>query len=285
MHFGFRRDGDVLTPRARAALFGLAICWLSSSAPAFHDEQLHVSEDTAYTLPRGDVRLGLWKVDYAPWEPFFFGTYQWPWLLAVGNLHAKWRYWHDDDWAFAVATGFYHFDTKNLKRVDQKAGNAQIDVAPLELSGTYRFGPRYALSLNGVFTNVKIKGQLTRTDLRGAGEGAVNNFQLVTNFEWRYTRVTAFFATARYLVFQRGDANADVELHPDAYTTVAIHYSGQADGVEFRNAGSLELGAVMSWQTFNLRLGYGYGNYNVPGVNFVTAQKLFFPDFDLFWVF
>ena len=97
--------------------------------------------------------------------------------------------------------------------------------------------------------------------------------------------MTAFFATARYLVFQRGTANADVELHPDAYTTVAIHYSGQADGVEFRNAGSLELGAVMSWQTFNLRLGYGYGNYNVPGVNFVTAQKYFFPDFDLFWIF
>jgi hypothetical protein len=288
LHVRHGRHGELLShsrPAAAALALALALGALASPAFAYHDEQQHITEDTAYTLRHGDVRLGLWKLEYAPWEPFYFGSYQWPWLLSISNLHMKWRLWHDEDWAFAWGTGFYHFDTKNLKRVDHDTGNAQIDVAPLELTASYRFSPKYGLSLSSLFTSVRLKGQLTREALKGAGNGAVNNYQLVSAFEWRYTRVTAFVATARYLVFQRVTANADVELHPDAYTTVAIHYSGQSDAVDFRGAGSLELSAVMSWQTFNLRLGYGYGNYNVPGVNFVIGRKTFFPDFDMFWVF
>jgi len=55
--------------------------------------------------------------------------------------------------------------------------------------------------------------------------------------------------------------------------------------LNFRNAFSIVPGLAWSWSSFNLRIGVGYGNYNVPGVNFMIEQRTPIPQFDLFWTF
>jgi hypothetical protein len=107
----------------------------------------------------------------------------------------------------------------------------------------------------------------------------------VANFEWRVSPVTAFTFEARRLIFQRVTASTDVESHPDEFTTVELHLAGKTSALDFRNAWSLTACAVFSWKVFNVRAGLGYGNYNVPGVNFVTGQRFLFPDLDVYWIF
>ena len=257
----------------------------SRPAAAFHTPEQPITDDTAYTLPRHQVRLGIWKAEYGIVAPLSAGTYIWPWLLAISNLHAKLRLYQGDAFTIAVSAGFFHFDTKSLRHVDATASRATVDVVPYDVLMSYRFDDRYTLSLDSVFTNVKVDGKLRRTDFQSAGAGAVNNYQLNTTFEWRYTRVTAFVANLRYLVFQRTSANLDWESHPDRYTTVVIRGSAQSEALDFHGAASLTLSSVMSWKYFNLRLGLGYGHYNVPGLNFVLGKPSWFPDLDAFWLF
>ena len=257
----------------------------SRHASAFHSEQQRITDDTAYTLPRHDVRLGIWKAEYGIFAPLSAGTYIWPWAFGIANAHAKWRLYQGESLSVAVALGVFYFDTKSLKQLDATSDHATVAVVPYDLLFSYRFDERYTLSLDSVFTNVKVDGKLNRRDFHTAGQGAVNNYQLSSTFEWRYTRVTAFTANLRYLVFQRSSASLDWESHPDPYTTVAVHGTAQSDALDFHGAASLTLSSVLSWRTFNLRLGLGYGHYNVPGVNFVLGKKALFPDLDLFWQF
>jgi hypothetical protein len=254
-------------------------------ASAYHDEEQHVTDESAYTLRDKDFRVGIWKLQYGVIDQVTVGTYIWPWLFRVSNLHVKWRFWHDETWAFSAFTGFYHFDTKHLDEVDEDTGNATIDVVPFELAASYRFNERYTLSVAPVWTTVALEGHLENEDLRGAGEGAVNNFQLTATFEWRLTRVTALLFHGRYLVAQTAHAQGEVVLHPDEFTTVEVHAAGKTDALDFRRAGSLVISSVFSWEHFNLRAGLSFGNYNVPGVNFVIGEALVIPDFDMYWIF
>ncbi|HEX3773394.1 MAG TPA: hypothetical protein VHV51_02960 [Polyangiaceae bacterium] len=268
---------------ALGLFFGLAT--RSPPASAFHTADQPITDDTAYTLPKHQVRLGIWKAEYGIFSPLTAGSYVWPWFFAVSNLQAKLRFYQGEAFAISASAAFFHFDTKSLRKLDSSQDHATVDVVPYDLLMSYRFNDRYTLSLDSVFTNVRVDGSLRRSDFSSAGEGAVDNYQLSTTFEWRYTRVTAFVANYRYLVFQRSAANLNYEAHPDAYTTVVIRGNAQTDALDFRGAASLTLSSVMSWQYFNLRLGVGYGHYNVPGVNFVLGKPSWFPDLDAFWLF
>jgi hypothetical protein len=270
-------------------LLGASACALCLLVPweasAYHTKEQRITDESAYTLRHKDFRVGLWKVQYGIIDSVMAGTYLWPWVFRVSNLHAKWRYWQNDDWAFSVAAGIFHLDTKSFKEFDDNTGNATITVFPFELAASYRFDDRYTLSLAPIWTTVVLRGTLDNDDLRGAGEGAVNNFQLTATFEWRLTQVTAFLFHGRYLVAQTAHAQGDVVLRPDEFTTIEVHAAGTTDEINFRRAGSLIVSSVFSWETFNLRFGASLGNYNVPGVNFVVGDFLFMPELDLYWIF
>jgi hypothetical protein len=254
-------------------------------AAAYHTKEQRITDESAYTLRRNDFRFGLWKAQYGIIDSVTAGTYIWPWAFRVSNLHAKWRYWRNDTWALSVFAALFHLDTKSFQQLEDDTGNATITVFPFELAASYRFDDRYTLSVAPIWTTVVIKGNLADDDLKGAGEGAVNNFQLTATFEWRVSRVTALLFHGRYLVAQTAHAQGDVVLRPDEFTTIEVHAAGQTDEINFRRAGSLTVSSVFSWDTFNFRFGLSLGNYNVPGVNFVIGDPLVIPELDLYWIF
>jgi hypothetical protein len=256
-----------------------------SAAAAYHSKEQRITDESAYTLRRNDFRFGLWKAQYGIIDSVMVGTYIWPWAFRMSNLHAKWRYWQNETWALSVFAGIYHLDTKNFQDLEKDSGNATITVFPFELAASYRFDDRYTLSVAPIWTTVAIKGNLADDDLKGAGEGAVNNFQLTATFEWRVSKVTAFLFHGRYLVAQTAHARGDVVLRPDEFTTIEVHAAGATDEINFRRAGSLTVSSVFSWETFNFRFGVVMGNYNVPGVNFVIGDPLLVPELDLYWIF
>jgi len=127
-----------------------------------------------------------------------------------------------------------------------------------------------------------MQGTLEEDALEGAA--AVSNLQFVSTFEVRWTKSAAIVLRTRYLAYQwQPSASAVYVLHPDDYTTVEVHGAAELQALDVKNAYSVVPGLAFSWKTFNLRVGLGYGNFNVGGVNFVFPRKTLVPELDMYW--
>lgn len=272
----------MVRPRVTAAALGVALALALAGRPAraHHTEEQRITDDTAYTLPKGNVRLGVFKQQWGPWNRLALGTYALPWLLRLANGHLKWRFYGSDPLSLSVQLGFARFAPQNVK---EAAGSAEIDVAPIELLGSYRFDDHWTLSSGFAYTAVKLKGSYDPAKLEGLA--AVDNLQLLATLEYRLTRVTAFVLAGRYLVLQSTNGRLSTTLQPDAYTTIELQSVASTNALDFPFAFSVVPSVVFSWRTFNLRLGLGYGNYSVPMLNLVLPNKTVVPDLDVSWVF
>jgi hypothetical protein len=271
-------------PRRTWPLFALvlALCWPSSAA-AFHGLNEHITDDTAWTARQGTFRFGLYKLEYSPHDRFTAGTYIWPWLLHTSSLYGKWRFYSGDTWRWAVRLGFFRLDSSAFEKSDQ--ANAVFTVVPFELASSYRIDSDDQLSQSLVVTAVNLKGTADNDAFQGAAQGGVTNSQYVAVYEHRYSSTRALVVTGRFLLAQVARADADVVWHPDEFTTIELHGQGtDPDSLSFRAAFSIVPSFVWSWDTFNLRLGVGYGNLNIPGVNFMLPKRSLVPDVDLYWI-
>ncbi len=253
-------------------------------AHAYHDAHEHIQDDTAWTL-EGDKswRLGFFRLDYTLFDRVTVGTYHWIWLFRVANLNLKWRLYGGDRWQWAVRGGFFRLDTAVF---DPDAESAPIfTLGSFELSSSVALFPRHQLSQSFVYTAVNAKGRLEDGELSGLAEVGATNLQYVAAYEIRVSRQLALVFTGRYLLAQLLSGQSDLAYYPDDFTTVEVVGSALADEVDFRNAFSVTGALAWSWESFNLRLGMGYGNFNVPGINFTLEQRGFFPELDMYWTF
>ncbi len=271
-----------LSRAAAALLCALVSPALPQNALAYHDDEQRVIIDTAYTLGEDEWRLGIWRLDYGLWDDIYLGTHILPWIVAMANLHAKYRFLSVDRFDLAAGIGLYWLDLGKtryladlLKETDS---DARFVILPAEIAGTYRFDEDLSLTLAPVFTAVALTGTYHADEFEGAG--AVTNLQLTATLQQRLGRVVALVAHARFLAYQYLKASGKVQL--DDYTTAELHAGADID---VQNAWSLTLCSVFSWQTFNFRIGLGYGNYNIPGVNFVIPVRIPYPELDLYWRF
>ena len=83
------------------------------------------------------------------------------------------------------------------------------------------------------------------------------------------TRAPALVVHARFLAYQYLKASGEARIYD--HTTVEVYGCAEID---VQNAWSLTLSSVFSWQTFNLRIGFGHGNYNIRVVNFVIPARI-----------
>jgi hypothetical protein len=270
---------------ARAAVAGLgALAFLARTAPAlaYHDGEHRIIIDTAYTLGEDEWRLGLWRVDYGLWDDFFVGTHTLPWIVAMANLHARYRFLSDDRIDLAVGVGLYWLDLKKTRyladALKQTDSDARFVILPAEIAGTYRFDEGLSLTVAPVFTAVALTGTYNADEFEGTG--AVTNLQITATLEQRLGRVVALLAHGRFLAYQYVKAGGELRL--DDYTTAEVHVGADID---VQNAWSITLSSVFSWQTFNFRVGVGYGNYNIPAVNFVIPVRIPYPELDVYWRF
>jgi hypothetical protein len=57
-----------------AGLF-VALTLAAQQASAYHTPRKHITDDTAYTLRDGEIRVGIWKVQYGILDQLSVGTY------------------------------------------------------------------------------------------------------------------------------------------------------------------------------------------------------------------
>jgi hypothetical protein len=266
------------------AVVAVALASVSATARAYHTKQERATDDTAYTMEGGSLRAGMFKLQFSPLDFATVGTYTLPWAMLAATAHAKLRLLPSDPIAVALQAGFGYFDSSRLGWLDDRAGDAVVTVVPIEAFVSHRMTD---LTLSGgvAYTEVGVDGAIALDAFDGAVAGATDNLQLTATFEVRLSRVIALLVHARWLVLQRVLAQADATVYPDDFTTVAVHSDVSGSRFEASDGFSVVPAVHFSWGELNLRAGLGYGNYNVPLVNFVLPDRTLIPDFDLFFVF
>ncbi len=254
-------------------------------AAAYHTPTERVTDESAYTLNRRELRIGLWKIEYGLLDSLTVGTYPLIWLFKVANLSAKYEYAFSPRWSVAARLSLARLD---LQRLNEESPPAALYTIPFELWGSHRLGDSVSLSAGAIFSKVGVSGATEGEAQDGVdnsleGAAAVTNLQLAGTLEWRLTRVTALQLHGRWLAYQDTTASSTITLHPDEYTTVEVVAAAESDAVDVANAFSVVPSFVFSWQTFRLRLGLGYGNFNVPVINFVVPVRSVIPELDLYW--
>ncbi len=276
MHFRLRTSRRLLTALAFAGASALA-----PPALGYHGDDTRIVDDTAYTLPRHTLRLGLFKTQYGLDDSLLVGTYAVPWVVRMPNLHAKWKPIESGAFATALQLGAARLDVSKLKLAEDDPGDAIISLASAEAFVSWRARPRITVSSSLAYTEVKLDGRVNTDAFEGALTGAVDNLQLTTTFEVRATRVTAFTLHSRFLIFQRTFVDGNALLRPDAFTTIEVEGEANTDALDFAGAWSSVLSAVFSWKHLNLRVGAGYGNWSVAPVGFVLPRRVPIVDLDV----
>jgi hypothetical protein len=270
------------TPVAHAAKPRLA----PRPKPATEEQAQRLTDDTADTLDAGRLRVGVWKIQYGLFDFATFGSYTLPWSVLAANLQAKLRAVQLGPVSIAAQAAFAYFDSTRVRWLDRSVGDAVVTVVPLEAFFSFHVADALTLSTSAAYTEVAVDGSLSLQAFDGAGRGASDNFQLTGTAELRLSRAFALVVHGRWLMLQRVVGSANATVYPDAFTTVVVNSNASAsDEFSVRDAFSVVPSVLLSLGVFNLRLGLGYGNYNVPVLNFVLPQRTLIPEFDLYLLF
>ncbi|MEL6180782.1 MAG: hypothetical protein AAFS10_17605 [Myxococcota bacterium] len=258
----------------------LVLMGISHPALAEHTEEEQITENTAYTLRDGEIRLGLWKVEYGVLDRVDIGSYTFPWLLRIASLTGKYEWYRGEHLSISNKLSVFRWDLRQLQSAEIE-DPVIFQIVPVEMAASYRFNESWTLSVEGIYTNVSVEGSYNEDDLNGAA--AVTNFQWTSTLEWRLSERFALLLHGRSLAFQATDAAASSTIMVDPYTTVEVVGDGETDALNVEGASSVSLIAHWAWSTLNLRLGLGYGNWSLPLVNFVLPTRTPIVHLDLFW--
>ncbi|HEU0035683.1 MAG TPA: hypothetical protein VFQ53_33960 [Kofleriaceae bacterium] len=257
---------------------------LAISATAHADDR--ITDDLPYKVPEGHVRAGLWKLQYGVHgvRGLEIGTYTLPyasWGFGVksGNGHVKYQIHDGARFTAAAGLGVAYVDLRGID-ID-----AQIAIVPIQLLGAYRLSDRFTLGAGMMLTSISGEGAYNeddRTDFRGAV--AASNAQSWLSLTTKISRGWSLYFETRAISATEAIGDGDVTHMIDDRTQVDVSLTGNASIDELQGA-SVLLAAHWARERFRLRLGLGYGNMNVPVVNFVVPAAIPYPELDIYWVF
>jgi len=254
----------------------------ATTARADHTTDSRMTDDTAYTLPKGKHRIGLLDLDWGARDDIMLSSYHPYFTIAFVNGGAKWRPYQGEHFAIALRAHAFYLSSAVVETVIEGA-NFDIVVVPAEVIASVRFNDTFTASAGGVMTGVHVEGSFDQNDFQGAA--AVTNLQTHATIEARLNQRTALVLHGRYMVFQTTNAKARVTLRPDDFTTIEAGAAGTTDALDFPNVFSVLPAVHFSWPMFNLRVGLGYGSLNIPGVNIMLPARIPLPELDMYWVF
>jgi hypothetical protein len=261
----------------------LAVFGLLAGACTAPGAERRVTDRTAFTLEEGDLRVGLWKVEYAVTEDLDVGTVWIPWALGLFNLDFKYEVAVDEVTSITPKLGFFSFDLSQFGGGDEGEASANFAIVTFEVASSHRWDD-FGVTFAPIYTYTGVDGA---ADSEGTLQGgaAVTNLQLTATGEWRLSGVIALALHLRYLVFQDTSLRLATTIQVDPYTTIEVHGAAQSDVLDVTGAYSVVPSLLFGWESFHLRLGLGYGNMSIPPVNIVLPKPIAIPELDLYWLF
>lgn len=274
-----------------AVLLGLALCALAPGARADHTELDRQTEVSAFTLQKGQARIGLFKVEYGIFDAFSVGTYTAPWVLIpitqsmAGDVYAKVKVLDFGRTALSARAGVFFFDIDDFSRGDIEDGDFNATIFPLTAAVSYRASRSWTISSEATWVQSLLAGDVSSSgEATALGAGAQNNLQFSLSAEWRLSRHVALNLLGRLAAYV-----APAVLHTSATVddSTTAEVEAEITAGDAIGAWMLQPGVTYSNGTFNLRVGLGGGYLFVPGLLLVSAQPFPgpLPDFDVYWRF
>ena len=274
--------------RAAAITFAaVAAAAAALAAPGVATADERITDDTPYKTPEGRVRAGLWKLEYGVHgvPRLELGTYTLPYLtwafgVKSGNAHVKYQLLDRRVWTLAASLGVAYVDLDGLD-VD-----ARIAIVPLRLLAAARLGGRFTAALGLMYSQISGEGGYNEDETKAfRGAVAVSNAQAWLSLTTHLSRGWSLYLEGRAVASTEAAADGDLTIALDERTTVDVSATGNASIDEMRGASAL---AALQWSSarrFRIRFGLGYGNYNIPVLNFIIPIATPFPELDLSFVF
>jgi hypothetical protein len=259
--------------------------WSDASWAYFGEDTEHpqITDRGAYTVPAGMHKISLFSVEYGLHDQFQMITYPFWWQLFAPNVGLEWQFIRQERWSMSLGLQGMYFSTRPFRWFFPDLPVADAGIIPVDLAASVRLTEDWSMHMGSLLTFVIVSGRLDEDDLQGAA--ALSNLQQHLTLEWRISRVVALLLHGRYQVAQQTKAGADAELQLDEFTTIRAAALAESDVLDFPNAFQIVPSVQFSWETFNLRLGLGYGNNVIPTVNFVLPKRTLVPDFAMYWRF
>jgi hypothetical protein len=265
------------------ALLGTGLLLLAPEcARAYHDQDTHALEDSAYQLRSGEWLLGPLELGVGFWR-FQVSTRTMPWILgaalgkAMPNLNAELLLFQLGSVTVNADAGLYYVNSNKLVEGDELL---HLFIIPASLSVSWRINERHTLSGRFRYVRVTSDGSASSDDYAVNEVTLADNAQLQASWEWRFNRVCALATTLRYLPFQ-GDPVAQTTVPVDDHTSAEVDATVDAESMQHSVAGVVS--GVFSWKHFNLRAGVGYGAVFLNGPGLVLPLKYPYPDLSLYW--
>ncbi|MSP73009.1 MAG: hypothetical protein EXR76_12765 [Myxococcales bacterium] len=252
-------------------------------AHAYHDTSPAI-EYSAETLHAQEFRLSLTRVEFGVIDKLHLGTYTLPWLLKVKNARGRYKFYDDEEFAFSADLGLFWLSLSDLESFDDGGGSqdATFVTVPVQLNGTWKLKSSDRLSLGLSYTPIFLSGVSVvgeNVDIRGIG--ATETVALHPSYELRVSRTLAMVLDAHVLVLQRAQLDGAESIQLDKRTRATLYQSAEADLKTGKQA-NLTLSALWSWEVFNLRIGLGYGHYNLPVAHLFYPTPFVMPEFDFY---
>lgn len=266
----------------------LGLCLLSlipvNRAAAFHTDRVRTISGNAFVLRKNEWEVGPFRANFGALEQLQIGTYFLPLLFLAPNLEAKLLLFQNERFSVSVRPSAFYADLSlahKLYGIGASGTDIKLWIIPVEGYVSAIIRSRFTLTASFVYTAVRGSGSYNPEDFKGTAAAA--NMQAGLSFEWRVNRVTALILQTRLLVVQEIGGVGTVNLDLDDATNASITARGAPIFADVEQGFSVALSALFSFTSFNLRVGMGYGNYNVPGLNLIIPERHPFPVFDLFW--
>lgn len=252
---------------------------------AYHDEA-PVTAYSAATLQRWDVHAGPFRVGLGVAETVDLSTFPAFWLLKTPNLMVKWNFLgrpREEGLSVAGRLGLFTLKPQDFDEDLDK--DLRVNLVPLAFTGTWRQGDwRYNLTLGYTYVGSNAK-DLDTESVDVEGLAALSTASISPAIEWRLGRVFALVLEGHVMVYQQATAEASQTLElNEGRTKVELFQSGEAE-VAPAPLGNATVSAFWAWETFHLRVGLGYGHYNVPLLDVYLADPTLVPELDLYWRF
>ena len=282
-------------------LIGVLSLWLTPITEGYadHTEDERITDDTAFTLRGGELRAGLWKVEYGVMPTVDIYTYLVPWVFKAGNAGLKWEYEWASDASIALRFHVLKFAPSSLTQKEEEGEQAAPEaeeptakfwILPVELLYSQSLDPKVTVSGGWRYNRGILAGEgESGNDSDVQGAAAVTTGQFTGTLQYNVNNIFALLLHARYLAYQElrvgGNFIQTQHIEPDITLEIAAAANTESDAVDVQNAYSIIPSAHISWGGFNLRFGIGYGNWSVPVINLVLPEKTPIVDLDLYWRF
>ncbi|MCB9554219.1 MAG: hypothetical protein H6705_20510 [Myxococcales bacterium] len=277
-----RRRASALRLLTPALLVASALLLTPGPAAAWHDRDAPVTDYSAETLRNDEWRIYLGTlVEYGLTDDWEIGTTTGLDLVTFFNVTSKYTVWRGDTFAFAASAGLYTISPSVFGGPD-----VQLWLVPVSLYGSWREpAGDYSAHLALNYTNLTTagSGSVESVEIDGVLEGVTIN--LVPTFEWRRSRSFAWVFQSTISLLQAGRAGGDSTFESDdGRTRLDVYGEGTVRTGAFA-FGNVSASAYWSWESFNLRLGLGYGHVELPLVGLLFDQVLVQPEFNMYWRF